>query len=554
MMSLHIKPATVLSEDKIVAESAAALVRVTAALQQDDANVVDGHYEENVNLIMNNICRNFVPEQQHRQKRQAYSRRLPASAPSYYYVTNSSSAFRPRNNYDTTLGNPMRGLFPNPEWISYKDWTPNLPASLADFKWAWDKFMINDPDVVGERLAFNWSFIEGRLQQAASRGLHGVISFFIHWPGEPFYIPTYLLRPPYNLQFMKNGTQIYYDQPVLKKAIRQTINALGRRYDGDKRIFIFQAGFTGYWGEWHTYGCDFNSTTSCLPPSVNEEVLRWYASSFKKTHVSVRYPEYTRAYQEGFAYFDASFTYSTLNGTYNGGNNDEAWWFFWNLAIMYNVSDFWTFAPMGGEVRPENQNVFADDYRAGTKNRQDFNACVDVTHATHMGFFHAWQANGYTGINGTELQRARAAASRMGYSFEIDTVAVAATSSSSRKVNMDVTIKQTGVAPFYYPLNLTLYSVDANATLSTSRINMSALVNRNSTLVVRLANVRLIPECANVVQVEFRLESRYLYSSRPIKWAQGTNNGRVIVAIPSSPACAPRRGPTRRPVRIRRPI
>jgi hypothetical protein len=69
-------------------------------------------------------------------------------ASTYYYVTNSDAALLPRNNYDITIGNPMRGLGPNPDWLNYRDWTPSLPASVGDFKWRWDNFMLDETMLV----------------------------------------------------------------------------------------------------------------------------------------------------------------------------------------------------------------------------------------------------------------------------------------------------------------------------------------------------------------------------------------------------------------------
>jgi hypothetical protein len=171
------------------------------------------------------------------------------------------------------IGNPIKGLCPSPEYISFPDWTPLLPASLGEHKWPLHAFLLNDVDLVGEEAAFNWTFIENKLQQVADRGIRAVFRFYIHWPGQPLNIPPYLLHPSYNITFLNNYTEIYYDSPTLKKAIKQCIDALGRRYDGDKRIFAIQAGFLGYWGEWHTSGCEYIGI-NCLPSWVSEEVIQ----------------------------------------------------------------------------------------------------------------------------------------------------------------------------------------------------------------------------------------------------------------------------------------
>jgi hypothetical protein len=174
-----------------------------------------------------------------------------------YYTDSSHSSLLPRNNYDITIGNPLKGLGTNVLSNHPRVWPANLPSSIAHFKWPLNKFMLNDPDVVGEDFAFNWTYLESQFQMIASYKLHAVPRFWIVWPGQPVAVPQYLLFPPYNLKLILNGTNINFDEPVVKKAINQSIQAIGRRYDGDTRIFVWQAGFFGHWGEWHS------KTTCC---------------------------------------------------------------------------------------------------------------------------------------------------------------------------------------------------------------------------------------------------------------------------------------------------
>jgi hypothetical protein len=490
-----------------------------------------------------NIFANRISADQQQQEQQSS---LSSSLPDHYYVTDMNDpTLVPRHNYDIAIGNPMKGLCANPGNIALKDWNAsNLPASVGLYKWPLSSFLLYDPDIVGYDNAFNYSFVESRLQEAANYSIHAIIRFFIDYPGQPLRLPSYLLDPIHNLTLLSNNTALYYENDSLKRAIRQSIDAFAQRFDGDSRIFMMQAGFLGRWGEWHTNGCTYNNV-SCLPNSVTEEAVQWLSNSFNQTLVQVRYPDKRSAYDVSFGFHDDSYTFATLGGSYNG-NSTKTRFFFWNVSQTANTTDFWKRGPMGGEVRPENFDVFQDNYTAGTTNRQDFNTCTEITHATYMAWSTGWKLNGSTrGVNGTELQRAKYATARMGYSFEIQQVAVAVSSSSSLSlsslfpmVDIDVTIQQTGVAPFYYPLTLNLYCMNGLQQYKTNvSIPVGSLIDYGSTIVSTLQNVPASETCLNAI--ELQLDSPNTYTNKPIKWSQGLNDGKVIVSIPSIPTQVP---------------
>ena len=53
----------------------------------------------------------------------------------------------------------------------------------------------------------------------------------------------------------ENGKYItnFNNEKFISEA-QEAINALSIRYDSDPRIYTFQLGVIGYWGEWHSYG------------------------------------------------------------------------------------------------------------------------------------------------------------------------------------------------------------------------------------------------------------------------------------------------------------
>jgi hypothetical protein len=382
--------------------------------------------------------------------------------------------------------------------------------------------MRGDPDVVGVNSAFNWTIVDNALTTAATFRSHTVLRFFIHYPGLPLALPQHLVG---QVTTLWNGAEVvpWYGDKKLRRAMRQFIDHFSRKYDGDTRIYTIQAGLIGYWGEMHTGGCTYN-WERCDPEFVHQEVVQWYGRHFKKTIIQVRYPKRQDAYDLGMGYHDDSFTYETVSGPANGGTGSKH--FFYNMSLYSNTSDAWRYAIIGGEVRPENQNVFEDYYPAGASYHQEFMFCAKLTHASYMDWGRGF--NKY-GVTDGELERARYAHGRLGYSFQLTKIGVALAADPS-KVTIDATIKQVGNAPFYYPLFLDVFCNDNK--VASKWIFAKDLTDRGDTTVINLDGIPATSSCLN--DIEFRLGSTMAYPDRPIRWAQGVD-GKVILDIPLPP-------------------
>jgi hypothetical protein len=132
---------------------------------------------------------------------------------------------------------------------------------------------------------------------------------------------------------------------------------------------------------------------------------------------------------------------------------------------------------------------------------------------------HAFKDGGLTGV---ELQNAQNAHASMGYNFQVTKVAVA--KSSSSRVMVDVTLNQVGVAPFYYPLNMTLSCSGAKVSVS----GVESLIEFGSSNKFSFPNIPSSSKCMK--SVTFTLESSFVLPGRPIRFAQG--NGRVSLSLP----------------------
>lgn len=114
----------------------------------------------------------------------------------------------------------------------------------------------------------------------------------------------------------------------------------------------------------------------------------------------------------------------------------------------------------------------------------------------------------------------------MGYNFLVTRVAVAE-SVDAGFVDIDVTVRQIGVAPFYYPLNLHL-QCDQMETPQI-RSGVEKLIEDMDTGIFRFNRIPATSLCLQNVQLF--LDSHYAYSARPIRFAQGID-GTIALQIP----------------------
>jgi hypothetical protein len=469
-------------------------------------------HEEYVSVNANHYTSKTITATMTRRKTQSAAR-----STSYYYQTSSLGYI----NKNAGLGNPMKGLIGN-GGNDVKQWPLDLPSSMQGYKIGLNSIMLNDPDVVGENNAFNWTSVDNILQQCSEYKRHAVIRFYGHWPGQPLKLPSYLLNSPYDITLVPNNNELvpYWGDIQLLKAIQQFIKALGTRYDGDRRLFVLHAGLVGAWGEHHAQGCKYGSNNlPCDPEWVYESLSDYFKDAFQKTHIQFRYPNLQKPYNAKFGFHDDSYTKFTVGGIPNGGiirNNA-----FWNMAERYNASSFWKWSPMGGEVHPENIDCFQSSFPNGTEYHQEFKTCTETAHATYMSWNRGFRLGGVG--NSPEQDKAKEESARMGYNYVIKSIGLIKT--SDNVVTMDVTIEQIGVAPFYYDLFLNMFCDGGINKVSTSIPNAELQYSGDITT-VSLQNIQATSTCFSLI--ELQLGSTYTYIEKPIKWAQN-NDGRVIL-------------------------
>ncbi|MGL6094602.1 MAG: DUF4832 domain-containing protein, partial [Fimbriiglobus sp.] len=305
------------------------------------------------------------------------------------------------------VDNPLKGLVPY-----QADVRESFPHSM-EFNYLPYSALVKGYD------RFDWAPLEKLLDDMASRGHHAVIRVYLEYPGKIGGIPEFLrndglnvtawqypeMRPPAPVETPD------YENPNLRKSLRNFLAAFGKKYDGDPRIGFLTAGLLGVWGEWHTHPNDklFASKT------VQLEVMAAYEAAFPRTPVLLRYPaggadsRTAKNADRRFGYHDDSFAWGTLD---TGRPGDE--WFFVSAlkAAGPDAEAKWKTRPIGGEIRPE---AWGRVFDGGPEppGTQNFRKCVEATHATWL------MDSGMFGKKSTAERRKRAEQEvrRMGYEF-----------------------------------------------------------------------------------------------------------------------------------------
>ena len=351
--------------------------------------------------------------------------------------SNATATHEHAANYDRALtaGNPLKGFLTSYQWTTPDE---RMPHAL-EFLYLPLSSVLTGP----QQYAFD-TVLEPYLNQSSARGNHMIIRFFLDYPGRAPGLPDWLAEQVSCSEYTEwgGGCSPDYTSPLLQSTLLEFIAALGARYDGDNRIGFVQMGLLGFWGEWHTYphGDWFASG------DFQRQVIAAFDDAFEETHILLRYPIHD-APQRTIGFHDDSFAYATL------GDVD---WFFYPKMLAAQAQDRWRVAPIGGEVYPQLQaQLFLPDYVVDTHS-QDFAQCVAQTHASWMINNGAFRPdNGYEGV---QLAAAQAASLSMGFEFSVPRFALTASNLHQGLVDLlvEVEISNSGVAPFYYPLTLSL--------------------------------------------------------------------------------------------------
>ena len=350
---------------------------------------------------------------------------------------------------ETPEVNPLKGLFPYSGEVDF-------PHSLE-----WFYLPVNAVHL--DEGVFDWTALENKLNQVAARGHQAAIRFYYDHPGDVSGIPQFLLDAGVKVRSYNEPEDLGggglcpdYSDEKMRASMKEFIAAFGEAYDGDPRIGFITEGLLGFWGEWHNWPFDIDIADGkpdwTIPPEVYEEVYQAFDDAFDITCLMVREPKENvdnGKYRTG--YHDDSFAYATLSAA-NGGQE----WSYMSKVINMGMQDAWQYAPIGGEVYPPLQSeYFMEEYykvapnpdtdpSADMVNRQDWDACVQESHAS---FLLCDAIKNYTG---TTRENAIEASKSLGYDMQVTTAWYADSMEDTGALKLDLDIRNNGAAPFYY--------------------------------------------------------------------------------------------------------
>ncbi|MGJ8697502.1 MAG: hypothetical protein ACSHYF_14390 [Verrucomicrobiaceae bacterium] len=326
-------------------------------------------------------------------------------------------------------GNPLKGLVPyTNEWK--KERFPHTMefsyVPMGKLMKGWGRY--------------DWSALEEILEGVKLRGKQTVFRVYLEYPGIEGAVPEFLVKEGVKVTEWEVDGKVEltpdYGDERLRKAMREFIAALGKRYDGDVRVGFVTMGMLGVWGEWHT----FPREDLWASKEVQVEVMEAFDRAFNETHVLMRYPagegnyHYADNRKTGVGYHDDSFAWATRDT-----GKEEDGWFFVPAMKAAGLEGKWKEFPIGGEIRPEIWRTTFTDKKFGQE--QDFMECVRETHVSWLMDSGVYQ----DGIPLPEERKVRAIKAVQGMGYELFV----------REVRMDggelvVRVENRGVAPFYY--------------------------------------------------------------------------------------------------------
>ncbi len=331
--------------------------------------------------------------------------------------------------------NPLKG------WNSGWDGDNDHPESSVGFQYIpWKVFEPVDG-------GFNRDAVEQIIDNAGSRNRHLILRLYCDWHGDKAEsdCPSWMYSDAGVARLQgSNGRYItdFNDAQYIAQA-EAAIQALASEYDNDPRIYAVQMGVIGYWGEWHTWGSDFNGNAYDLTDATKNAILNAYQSSFSNAKIMARYPwrEPTQS-ANGLGYHNDFFVV-------NDGHSEQ-----FDEALTSGSQ--WTMGPIGGEVPPRG-NGEASVERAELFDGSTGQAILQSGHYSTMKAGSYRVTEGQSGYQ--EYMRLH---KMMGYNYQIDVARFAETVSQAGQLSVELIGTNIGVAPMYFNWDVQFALLDAN--------------------------------------------------------------------------------------------
>lgn len=316
---------------------------------------------------------------------------------------------------------------------------------------------MNYDDIVSQRGVYDWTAVENKLNDIASRNHQAILRFRITYPGFKTTVPQYIKNSNgYTEKKAKaEGKDTWYPDwrsQELKDFILEFYEKFAQKYDEDNRLAFIQVGF-GHYAEYHNHNGLFIEGRTFPSTSFQTTFLNKLNDVFYSLHWSLSIDAGSSEYKSpisqntsllnmSFGVFDDSF----MHKKHDGYNTD-----------MHNIlgRDRFENSPIGGEFSYYN-DLNNEPY--DQRNVLSPNGPHEVPFESFAVNFHITYIIGNDQFQYQSKNRIKEASLATGYKFEV-----------TKFVKVDgksiLTVKNNGVAPIYYDAYLSIVGNDSNESL-----------------------------------------------------------------------------------------
>jgi hypothetical protein len=346
------------------------------------------------------------------------------------------------------LNNPYMGMAPSALYGPY-----DRPHRLAYMLVTWRELEPERGKLAFEELEQRFHF-----QAWQERGVKLILRFVMDYSEDERVhkdIPDWLYEE-------LNGDGIWYDaevgkgfspnyeNPLLLERHQELMQRLGERYNGDPRIAFIALGSLGHWGEWHTYqGDDLYIPFPKL--ATSDQYVQHYLEAFPDKQLLMRRP-HPIAREEGLGLFNDMF------GSERATDDFVSWFgegYESQLAgeFIPEMADFWQTAPSGGEFTNAGRlrMYFTEE---------GLSSIIEQARQSHTSWLGPSTPIDTT-LDALEESRLEQFLKSLGYRYTIETAVLPVESEAGQSVPVNLTIRNEGIAPFYYEWPIELSLADA---------------------------------------------------------------------------------------------
>ncbi|MEE2757990.1 MAG: DUF4832 domain-containing protein [Myxococcota bacterium] len=318
--------------------------------------------------------------------------------------------------YARALRNPMKGLTTN--GVNPHEW-----ANLNHVYIRWNELEDREADGIDR---IRW-VTEQKFAGVAERNVKVIPRVYLHWSrNDQKYWPSDMVTDDYTSE-------------QFQRRLRRLIGRLGEVWNDDPRVAFIELGIFGKWGEHHSPAPE---------PFMQALAGEAFAAAFPNKHISVRHAWREFEGHDFGEYWDSFSHY------------DQMWPHGQQVHTMNERDDRWKRNYIGGETAYDWGNW---EQQPGTNptdsvrdpiHRAFIINSIRWLHCTQLRWIHAYDANDPLAQAGAEeVHKA------MGYRYVMEGVEFSPRVTNG-SLRVALTIRNEGVAPFYYRWPVTVYLLD----------------------------------------------------------------------------------------------